>query len=66
VRIVYPVQANGVFVELPPAWVEGLHRRGWHFYHIAGAERLVCSWDTQPGDVAAFLQELRALAGGTG
>jgi threonine aldolase len=66
VRIVYPVQANSVFVQMPPGWAEELHRRGWHFYTIAGAERLVCSWDTQPGDVTAFLQELRAVAGGAG
>jgi threonine aldolase len=64
VRIVYPVQANGVFVQLPPAWVEGLHHRGWHFYTIAGAQRLMCSWDTQPSDIAALLEDLRALAAG--
>ncbi len=62
VRVVYPVQANGVFVKLPPGWADALHRRGWHFYTIAGAERLVCSWDTQPGDIAAFLKDVRALA----
>jgi threonine aldolase len=66
VRVVYPVQANGVFVELPPGWAEALHRRGWFFYTIAGAERLVCSWDTQPGDITAFLRDLQALAAGPG
>jgi threonine aldolase len=60
VRLLYPVQANAVFVELPPAWKERLHRRGWHFYTIAGGERLMCSWDTDPGDVAAFLQDLHS------
>ncbi|HYT93073.1 MAG TPA: low specificity L-threonine aldolase, partial [Gemmataceae bacterium] len=61
-RVLYPVEANAVFVEMPHAWVEGLHRLGWHFYAIAGGERLMCSWDTEPGDVAAFLQDVRTVA----
>jgi threonine aldolase len=60
-RIVYPVQANAVFVQMPPKWVDGLHRRGWHFYTIAGAERLMCSWDTEPADIDAFIKDLRAV-----
>jgi threonine aldolase len=61
VRLVYPVQANAVFVQMPPRWIEELHRRGWHFYTIAGAERLMCSWDTQPSDVADFVDEVRNI-----
>jgi threonine aldolase len=59
-RILYPVQANGVFVEIPERWSHALHERGWHFYTIADGERLMCSWDTQPEDVAAFIHDLRA------
>jgi len=62
VEVLYPVQANAVFVRLPPGCAEALHRRGWHFYTIAGGERLMCSWDTEPGDVDAFLADLRAAA----
>jgi threonine aldolase len=62
VRIIYPVQANAVFVALPEAWNHALHKRGWHFYTIADGERLMCSWDTQPEDVAAFAADLRAVA----
>jgi threonine aldolase len=47
---------------MPPQWIEGLHQRGWHFYTIAGAERLMCSWDTQPVDIAAFIADVRAVA----
>jgi len=60
--LVYPVQANAVFVRIPPKWVEGLHQRGWHFYSIAGAERLMCSWDTEAADIDAFVKDLRAVA----
>lgn len=61
-RILYPVQANAVFVQMPQPWREQLHQRGWHFYTIAGGERLMCSWDTQPSDIAAFVHDLRTLA----
>lgn len=59
--VVHPVQANAVFVEMPRQTVAGMHRRGWHFYNIAGGERLMCSWDTQPADIDAFVNDLRAL-----
>jgi threonine aldolase len=60
-HVVYSVQANAVFVRMPPELREGLHRRGWHIYAVAGAERLMCSWDTEPADVAALVRDLRAL-----
>jgi threonine aldolase len=63
VRLLYPVQANAVFVQMPPGWAEALHGRGWHFYSIAGGERLMCSWDTEADDIAAFMRDLRAVAG---
>jgi threonine aldolase len=62
VRLIYPVQANAVFVQMPKLWIDELHHRGWHFYTIAGAERLMCSWDTQPSDVADFVDEVRNIA----
>ncbi len=64
VRVVYPVQANAVFVQMPQSWADGLRRRGWHFYTIAGGERLMCSWDTEAGDVTALVKGLRAVAAG--
>ncbi len=61
-EILYPVQANAVFVRMPQPWAEGLHRHGWHFYTIAGGERLMCSWDTEEADVAALVRDLRLVA----
>jgi threonine aldolase len=60
--VLHPVQANAVFVSMPPGWAEALHARGWHFYTIAGGERLMCSWDTEEADIAAFMKDLRAFA----
>jgi threonine aldolase len=61
VRLLYPVQANGVFVDLPQPLVDGLHRKGWHFYAIAGGWRLMCSFDTREEDIAAFMGDLNAI-----
>lgn len=62
IQIIYPVRANAVFLRMPNGWAEELHQRGWHFYTIAGGERLMCSWDTQKADIELFLQDLRAMA----
>jgi threonine aldolase len=63
-RLVYPVQANAVSVQMPEHWAETLHARGWHFYTVAGAERLMCSWDTQEADIEALMTDLRVVATG--
>ena len=65
VRVLYPREANVVFATLPPALLAGLRARGWEFYTDVGpdgAARLMCSWDTTPEDVAAFLRDAAALA----
>ena len=65
-RLLFPRQANGVFVELPVVAIEKLHARGWKFYTFIGAGgcRFMCSWDTQPEDVDALAAEVRAALGG--
>jgi threonine aldolase len=62
VRVLYPVEANAVFVRLPQPWIAALHERGWHFYTIADGERLMCSWDTDLKEIQAFVQDLREVA----
>ena len=58
-RVLFPRQANSLFVELPPPAIAALHARGWKFYTFIGQGgcRFMCSWDTTEADV-------RALAGG--
>jgi threonine aldolase len=63
VKIIHPVQANSVFVELPPGVGEKLRGRGWLFYSfIGGGGRLMCSWDTGEADVDALLADLADVA----
>jgi threonine aldolase len=65
VTISFPRQANAVFAKLPAGIVQRLYAKGWQFYTDVGpggAARLMCSWDTTPEDVAAFLGDAADLA----
>jgi len=62
VRQMAPVEANGVFVELPVVVQQRLRDKGWRFYTFVGATgcRLLCSWDTSPATVDRFAADLVA------
>ncbi|WP_419993254.1 threonine aldolase family protein [Streptomyces boninensis] len=60
VEILYPVQANGVFARLPHDVTERLQKQ-FRFYfwdEAAGDVRWMCSYDTKPEDVDAFVTAL--------
>ncbi len=58
-RVLHPVQANSVFLDLPAGAADALRARGWVFYSfIGGGGRLMCSWDTAAADVDALLADL--------
>jgi threonine aldolase len=62
VELAQPVQANGVFAQLPRAAVAPLQER-YPFYVIdedAVIARFMCSWDTRPEDVDDFLGAIAA------
>jgi threonine aldolase len=63
VKILFPVEANAVFVELPESVAAALRDKGWRFYHFIGAGgcRFMCAWDTQAETVEAFAADLAAL-----
>lgn len=65
VRVMFPVQANSVFVEMPAERAESLRARGWRFYTFigSGGARFMCSWDTTDDDVDALLADARAVMG---
>jgi threonine aldolase len=65
VKILFPRQANALFVELPPPAVAGLSDKGWWFYGFIGQGgcRLMCSWDTTEADVQAFITDLKLELG---
>jgi threonine aldolase len=63
VRLLHPVEASGVFAEMPDRYHEGLKERGWLYYRfIGGGARLMCSWQTTESDIAELMRDLRAVA----
>jgi threonine aldolase len=64
-RLLHPVQANEVFVQLAAGEPDRLRAQGFHFYDWGDAgsneARLVVSWDTPAAHVEALA---RALAAG--
>ncbi|KAF1069522.1 MAG: Low specificity L-threonine aldolase [Pseudomonas citronellolis] len=65
VSLMFPVQANGVFLQMPEAAPEALRLRGWRFYTFigAGGARFMCSWDTDLNRVEALARDIRTVIG---
>lgn len=63
VELMFPVEANGVFVRLPPVVLDALRGRGWVFYTFigVGGARFMCSWDTSEQRVRELAQDIRSL-----
>jgi threonine aldolase len=63
-RLLAPVQANGVFVDLPAPVVAGLRERGWRFYTFIGDTgcRFMCAWDSPVETVDRFAHDIAELA----
>jgi threonine aldolase len=63
-RLLAPVEANGVFLDVPLSMIDALRERDWKFYEFIGATgiRLMCSWDMTPEVVDALAADIRALA----
>jgi threonine aldolase len=63
IDIVFPVEANAVFVRMDEELVAALHERGWRFYNFIEPEiyRLMCSWASTDKEVAEFVADVVAL-----
>jgi threonine aldolase len=68
ITIMYPRQANSVFVEMPEAMAAALRANGWHFYSFigSGGARFMCSWQTTEQDVLQLAAAVRAAAAQAG
>jgi threonine aldolase len=62
ISIMYPRQANSVFVQMPAEVAEHLRAAGWHFYSFigSGGARFMCSWQTTERDVLQLTEAIRA------
>ena len=61
VELMFPVEANGVFLQLSETAIRRLTDRGWRFYTFigAGGARLMCSWDTEEARVRELAADIR-------
>ena len=61
VKLLFPVEANAVFAEIPNRLAEYLEQTGWHFYNFigSGGVRFMTSWNTTSETVEAFLSDCR-------
>jgi len=66
VKIVYKVEANGVFAQIPRQAIAKLQKR--YFFYVWDAERSVvrwmCSFDTTERDVRQFARFVREAVAG--
>jgi threonine aldolase len=60
VTFIAPVEANGVFADLPVVAIDAVRASGWRFYHFVGATgvRFMCAWDTPPELVDRFAADI--------
>ncbi|HEY9735245.1 MAG TPA: low specificity L-threonine aldolase [Trichocoleus sp.] len=62
VRLLFPRQANALFVEIPEPAKVYLAERGWLFYTFIGigGVRLMCDWGTNHEDIDNLVRDLKA------
>lgn len=60
--LAHPVEANAVFVRMPPAAHQRLNEMGWACYRFDdGSVRFVCSWATRDSAVDEVIEAIAAL-----
>jgi threonine aldolase len=63
VKIIYKVEANGVFAQIPRPAIRKLQKR--YFFYVwderQSVVRWMCSWDTTEGDVRQFADHLKSI-----
>ncbi|MDE1148429.1 MAG: low specificity L-threonine aldolase [Azospirillaceae bacterium] len=63
VNPMFPVEANGVFLQAPAPVLDALRARGWRFYtFIGGGARFMFAWDSDPARVDQLIADIRAVA----
>jgi threonine aldolase len=61
--LVFPVDANAVFVRLKKELARDLQASGWHFYKFLEPDiyRLMCSWSTTDKAISDFMADIIAI-----
>ena len=61
IKIMFPCEANALFINLPLKSIEYLKNKGWHFYTFIGegGVRLMCSWDTKTEEINYIVEDIK-------
>jgi len=61
--IMFPVQANAVFIRMPDRVASALRDRGWRFYtFIGGGARFMFAWDADPRRVDELVADITQIS----
>ena len=60
IKLLAPVEANGVFAHFPDHLHTSLEEKGWSYYNFIakGGARLMCSWSTTEQDISNFINDV--------
>jgi threonine aldolase len=63
IELIFPAEANAVFVRINEALVRDLHAGGWQFYKFMEPDiyRIMCSWAVSPEQITKFVSEVKML-----
>lgn len=63
IEIMFPREANSVFLKLPENVIDALRKKGWRFYTFIGVDgvRLMCSWNTTEKRINEFVSDIKAF-----
>jgi threonine aldolase len=63
IRLMFPREANAVFVEIGVERTQKLSELGWHFYTFIGlgGARLMCNWSTGKREIDDLVRDLKTL-----
>jgi threonine aldolase len=65
IELMFPVEANAVFMAAPEPVLAGLRELGWRFYtFIGGGARFMFAWDAVPARVDQLAADIRRASAG--
>ncbi len=63
VSVIFPTEANEVFLKMKPEVEVGLKQRGWMFYNFIGlSSRFVFSWNSSKSKIDKLCDDIRILS----
>src|SRR5882724_5108103 len=62
-KLMFPVEANAVFLRASADRLEALRQRGWQFYtFIGGGARFMFAWDSEDARIDALVRDIREVS----